>query len=323
VISVVVPVYSGEETLGRCLDALLDQDYEGEYEIIVVDDGSTDRTRELVAKYPVKLLEQKHHGPAAARNFGARGAEGEIVVFTDADCVPEKSWLREMLRPLRDENIAGVQGAYKTDQGELTARFVQYEIEERYERMGRAEYIDFVGSYSAAYRKDIFLEEGGFDESFPMASGEDPDLSFRLASKGYKMVFNPRAVVMHRHLTTLQGYLKSKFYRAYWRVPLYRKNYGKAVSDSYTPQLLKVQIGLFYLLIASIVAAVSFGRISVLGFVLVALFASTLPLSLKILVKDWRVGVASPVILILRSSAFGLGLACAMCKNIFPLKRVE
>lgn len=111
-----------------------------------------------------------------------------------------------MIKPFENKDIVGVQGRYKTKQSEIVAKFAQYEIEERYERMRRSRYIDFIGSYSAAYKRGVFLSEGGFDESYPIASGEDPDLSFRLASKGYKMVLNNRALVYHHHPDSLYTY---------------------------------------------------------------------------------------------------------------------
>jgi glycosyltransferase involved in cell wall biosynthesis len=307
--SVIVPTYNSAGTLGECLESILRQ--EGiDFEVIVVDDGSTDNTRELVGKYPVRLITQEHRGPAAARNNGARNAVGEILVFTDSDCVVEDGWLVEMVRPFSDPFIVGVQGAYMTTQRELIARFAQYEIEERYDQMAKHECIDFIGSYSAGYRKDVFLEVGGFDEKFPIASGEDPDLSFRFAKLGYKMVFNPKAVVYHRHPDTLLGYLRQKFYRAYWRVALYGKNPGKAVRDSYTPQVLKVQIGLFYLVLLgflSITLAIS---------ALVLSLATTLPTSYRMFQKDRPAGAAAPVLLFLRSAAFGFGLVYGAVSGI-------
>lgn len=298
-VSVIVPTYNSESTIKGCLDSLFNQSFEDKYEVIVVDDASADNTVSAVVSYPVELLKQKHKGPAAARNLGAKNAEGEILLFTDADCIPENGWIEKMCAPFEDGQIVGVQGRYKTRQEGTVARFVQYEIEERYEIMSEKRYIDFIGSYSAAYRKDVFLEGGGFDESFTIASGEDPDLSYRLASKGHKMVFAPGAVVYHEHPASIEQYLKMKFYRAYWRVALYRKNPEKTIKDTYTPQMLKLQIALFYLLVITFFLNV----VVLLLFVL-----TTLPLSWQIFKKDREVGVLTPVFVFLRSAAFGTGL---------------
>ncbi len=311
--SIIVPAHNSEDTIGKTLKSLLRQG-DIDFEIIVVDDGSTDNTREMASKYPVKMITQQNRGPAAARNNGTKNANGEILVFTDADCVVEDGWLQEMLRPFSDPEIVGVQGRYKTKQRELIARFAQYEIEERYERMARYEYLDFIGSYSAAYRRDIFLRDGGFDESFPVASGEDPELSFRLAEKGHKMVFNPNAIVYHQHPDALLKYLHQKFYRAYWRVALYVKNPMKIKRESYTPQMLKLQVLLFYLLIVSFIFGVT--KIAIAGF-----FITTLPLAIKMLRRDISVGLVAPFIILMRAAVFSAGLLKGAVDYLFKHMR--
>ncbi len=314
--SVVIPAYNSGKTIGACLEALKNQTLKP-LEIIVVDDGSRDSTIETAGKFGVKILAQKHAGPAAARNRGARNAGGEIILFTDADCIPDRDWLREMLAPFKDRKIVGVQGSYETRQESLIARFAQFEIEQRYERLAKRKYIDFMGTYSAAYRRKLFLKFRGFDESFPGASGEDPELSFRLSKAGYRMLFNPRARVYHNHPDTLGKYLKQKFGRARWRVLLYRKHPGKAVSESYTPQSLKLQIGIFYLFLLSLIIS-PFYSISVYIAIslLVLLFLATLPFSASAGRKERRLGLISPVILILRSVTFSIGLVYGIFKSI-------
>ncbi|MBC8228413.1 glycosyltransferase family 2 protein, partial [bacterium] len=133
-VSVVIPAYNAEKEIPSCLDSLLNQTFPKEQcEIIVVNDGSTDGTEKIVRKYDgVKIITQANQGPAAARNNGVSESKGDIIVFTDSDCVPEEDWLEEMLKPFNDTEVVGVQGAYKTKQKEVVARFAQIEIEERY-----------------------------------------------------------------------------------------------------------------------------------------------------------------------------------------------
>ncbi len=246
--SVVIPAFNAEKTIRQCLVSLQKQTISPrDFEVLVIDDGSTDQTAKIVSEFKnVKLSAQKNAGPAVGRNRGAQKAQGELVVFLDSDCVPKKNWLFEMLKPFDDPTVTGVQGQYENGVNHWVAEFVQLEIEERYERMKKsmAEHgrIDFVSTYSAGYRKKVFLENGGFDESFRTASGEDTDLSFRLADKGFKLVFAPNAVVRHFHPTSLVKYFKTKFFRAYWRARLYKKNPGKIAGDSYTNPLIKLQI---------------------------------------------------------------------------------
>ena len=93
--SVIIPVYNGEGTIAECLEALASQDMpRREFEVIVVDDGSTDGTAAIVKQFDVKYIHQENTGPATARNVGVKNAQGKIVVFTDADCVPEPNWRR-------------------------------------------------------------------------------------------------------------------------------------------------------------------------------------------------------------------------------------
>ncbi len=319
--SVIIPAYNAEKTIGECLEALEGQSVKPK-EIIVVDDGSTDKTAEIVSGFSgARLLKKSHGGPAKARNFGARKASGDLLVFTDSDCVPEKNWLKEMIAPFRDSKVVGAQGAYKTKQGGLTARFVQAEIEERYARMRKAESIDFIGSYSAAYRKKVFLKFGGFDEGFPSASGEDPELSFKLSEKKMEMVFSPDAVVFHLHPESPWKYFKVKFFRAYWRVSLYRKHKKKAVKDSYTPQLLKGQIGLLYLAFFSLIGIFAFPEnylfsAAVLCSAIILFLLSLLPFTANALGKDFALGIAAPFFLVLRSKAFALGLLAGMARGL-------
>jgi len=317
--SVIIPAYNEENSIKECILALQNQTRKP-FEIILADDGSFDNTVEIAETFSeIKILKQKNRGPAVARNCGAKIAKGEIIVFIDADCVAEKNWLEEMLKPFESREIAGVQGRYKTNQKELIARFSQIEIEERYERLSKEKYIDFIGSYSAAYRKGVFEKFNGFDEKFPVASGEDPDLSFRIAEKGYKLVFNPNAIVYHTHQTSLAKYLKTKFFRAYWRILLYKKHPEKMAKDSYTPQTLKAEIACLIMAILAGILGIFFS-IKELFLVSEALIILIFILNLKFLLfaikKDWQIALLSLVVIPLRTISFSLGLAAGILSGV-------
>jgi glycosyltransferase involved in cell wall biosynthesis len=131
-ISVIIPAKDAAKTIGECLQAVLHQEcmqFEHDYEVIVVDDGSTDDTAEIAKQHAVRIIRQSNGGPAAARNAGVRSARGTLLAFTDADCVPSTSWLRELTRPFHNPEVVGVKGVYRTDQTGLVARFVQDEYE--------------------------------------------------------------------------------------------------------------------------------------------------------------------------------------------------
>jgi cellulose synthase/poly-beta-1,6-N-acetylglucosamine synthase-like glycosyltransferase len=309
-ISVIIPTRN-EKTIEENLESLLNQNYSGRYEIIVVDDGSTDDTRERIKKFKkVKLIEQKHKGPAAARNLGVKNSKGDIVLFLDSDAVPDKNWLKHMISPFKDKKIVGVSGTYRTlNKNSLIARFAGYEIDERHDKLSKEKTIDFIGSFSAGYRKNVFLEFGGFDESFSMPSGEDPELSFKISNAGLKMVFQPKAFVYHKHPDTIWRYLKQKFWRGYWRVLLYKKHINKLMKHSYTPNTIYLHICLTGITLLSLFLTILGLTHYLTTFLLIMLtFAFTLPLSIKIFKKDKTVGIISPFLLILRNIAIGLGI---------------
>jgi cellulose synthase/poly-beta-1,6-N-acetylglucosamine synthase-like glycosyltransferase len=280
-------------------------------EILVVNDGSTDNTIEVVERYPeVRLITQANAGPAAARNRGAAEARGAIILFTDDDCVPMQDWLNAMLAPFEDPEVVGAKGVYRTHQKRLAARFVQIEYEDRYRLMAGLSSIDFIDTYSAAFRRDRFLEMTGYDTSFPVACAEDIELSYRMSSRGWKMKFVPDAIVYHTHPDTFSKYLKKKYKFAFWRVLAVRKNPSKGVKDSHTPQTMKLQL----LFAPALLFAAAFDLamrpvLSASAVVLAIFLLSTLPFTRRALRKDPVIGLLSPAILALRAFVQILGVA--------------
>ena len=309
-ISIIVPTFNGASRIGNCLESLQKQAAGRNAEILVVNDGSTDNTVGVVEHYSgVRLITQANAGPAAARNRGALAASGKIILFTDDDCIPMADWLDAMLQPFEDPEVVGVKGAYRTLQKRIAARFVQIEYEDKYRLMSSHAYIDFVDTYSAAFRRDRFLETTGYDTSFPLACAEDVELSYRMSARGWKMKFAPNAIVYHTHPDTLSKYLKKKYKFAFWRVVAVRKNRRKAMKDSHTPQLMKLQL-LFApaLLLALCFDLVVRPSISASLLVFACFLASTLPFSLRAVREDPVVGLLSPFLLAARACAQVLGV---------------
>jgi GT2 family glycosyltransferase len=313
-VSIIIPTFNGASRIGNCLDALLQQVAARDAEILVVNDGSTDNTGEVVERYPgVRLITQANAGPAAARNRGALEARGTIILFTDDDCVPMPDWLDAMIEPFEDPEVVGLRGVYRTHQERLAARFVQIEYEDRYRLMAGLPCIDFVDTYSAAFRRDRFLEMTGYDTSFLVACAEDIELSYRMSARGWKMKFAPAAIVYHTHPDTLWRYLKKKYKFAFWRVLAVRKNPSKAVKDSHTPQLMKLQL----LFAPALLLAVAFDLVArpavPASLLVVALFlVSTLPFALRAILKDPIVGLLSPALLAARAWAQVLGVTAGL-----------
>jgi GT2 family glycosyltransferase len=277
---------------------------------LVVNDGSTDDTAEVVARYPkVRLINQSNAGPAAARNRGALEARGMILLFTDDDCVPLPGWLNAMIEPFEDRDVVGVKGVYRTCQTQLVARFVQVEYEDKYRLMSDVPEIDFIDTYSAGFRRERFLEMNGYDTSFPVACAEDVELSYRMSERGWSMKFVPKAAVYHTHPNTLQAYLKKKYKFAFWRVMALRKNPNKVIRDSHTPQLMKLQLLLpLALLLAAIFDTLIHKEIPATLLVSVAFLVTTLPFTVRAIAMDPVVGLLSPFLLALRACAQFLGV---------------
>ncbi|MCL5798226.1 MAG: glycosyltransferase family 2 protein [Patescibacteria group bacterium] len=102
-VSIVIPTYNEEKHIEQCIVSIINQSYTN-YEIIIVDDGSTDHTREIVSKYKVKLISIKHGGPGYAKNYGVKFAQGEILVFLDGDLLIEKNYIKNIIRPIQKGN---------------------------------------------------------------------------------------------------------------------------------------------------------------------------------------------------------------------------
>lgn len=309
--SVIVPAYEAAEFIGDCVHALVRQTMDRvRYEIIVVDDGSTDGTGDIAREVGADaVVRVEHGGPAAARNAGVAVAQGEIVLFTDADCEPIHDWIVKMTEPFVDPEIVGVKGTYCTRQTAWIARFTQLEYEVKYTHMAGQPYIDFIDTYSAAYRRGVFVENGGFDVIFTTASVEDQEFSFRLARKGYKLVFQPDAVVFHRHNATVGRYWRRKFGIGYWKALLLRWHPDRAAKDSHTPQTLKLQIGLLGLAGIALGAATLWRSMLWAALLCAILFFASAGSFLAYIIKsDPSIVIATPLFLIVRALALGSGL---------------
>ena len=318
-ISIIIPAYNAAHTIEACIKALQNQLTDESYEIIVINDASTDNTVEVATAVGAnQVISKGKLGKSGTRNAGAEAAHGDILLFTDADCEPLPDWLERMITPFRnDPDVIGVKGAYYTRQTELVARFTQVEVEERYDRMRQLPTTNFIDTYAAAYKRDIFLENGGFDTSLPEV--EDQDFSFRLAAKGYKMVFVPEARVYHRHTVSARHYFRRKFAIGKWKAMLMHRHPERLVSDSRTPQLLKVQMGFTLLMPPALIAPLiwqpfAWGLLAVvLGFIL-----SCLPFLIKTAHRDAPVLLIALPMLFLRAVA----LAYSYVYGLFNLAAI-
>jgi glycosyltransferase involved in cell wall biosynthesis len=201
-VSIVIAAYNAEETIGRCLDSLLDLEYPAR-EILVVDNNSSDRTAEIVKSYaskgPVRYVFERKRGWPAARNTGIMHAKYPYVANIDADCVASPEWLGTLVAACKGERVGCVVGKTLVEPGETLAQRY-YALSDPFcleHKIGTAEFIPWGGGNNLL-RREVFLQAGGYDaERF--VSGADAEFHHRLARQfGYETKYEPAAIIYHR-----------------------------------------------------------------------------------------------------------------------------
>lgn len=232
-ISIIIPTFNSASTLGHTVEACLSQDYpKDRLETIVVDDGSSDNTKEIIKRFPVKYIYQKRNGPASARNNGWLNSNGEGICFIDADCVPYKDWISNLVQHYNKYNVGAIAGSYAVGGSRyLLDKFIHYEIKYRHSMM--SVYTNSFGTYNVLVKRFVLEELGGFDPFYYNASGEDSDLSYRITKAGHKIYFEKGALVTHGNILRFWKYLAIQFRHGYWRMRLYKKNSSMVIKDEY------------------------------------------------------------------------------------------
>ncbi len=234
-VSVIVPAYNAAATIGKTLEALSKQNCFQPFEVIVVDDGSSDNTADIVSSFAlVRYVRQDNAGPASARNHGAQLAQGEYLAFTDSDCIPHENWIAELMQGFGKKEVGVVAGSYGIANPEsLLARCIYKEILWRHMNL-MPEYPNAFGSYNFCVKKEVFNAVGGFNTAYRNASGEDNDLSYKAIGAGWRIYFQPKALVDHYHPTRVVKYLKEQFRHGFWRVKMYQDHPRMMRGDGYT-----------------------------------------------------------------------------------------
>ncbi|HDY89612.1 MAG TPA: glycosyltransferase [bacterium] len=211
-ISVIIPVFNEEQTIKRCLQALMDQnDQSGNYEVVVVDNGSNDRSIQIIQEFSVKLFsENRAHNSYMARNCGLRHAKGEIIAFIDADCIADKNWLRNLIEPFHNESVGVVAGEVLSDKPRnLVQGFYEHSGFLKQEKKIKNE-TAALGAGNIALRKKIFDIVGNFDEKFRW--GGDNDFGIRIQKEtNYLIQFAENARVYHSHRSSLKSLIKHAY----------------------------------------------------------------------------------------------------------------
>ncbi len=219
-ISIVMATYNRADLVGKQLQAFEAQDIDHDlFEIIIVNDGSKDETASVLNEWKKRLdnlrvVHQSNSGPAAARNRGVEEAKGEVIAFTDDDCIVDTDWIRQIQQVFKREEVKVVLGHTYTKRESRTP--LTHQIENK-------QWNPVVPTCNAAYLKVFFEELGGFDTTFPYPHNEDTDLAWRALQRTEvhycdKMkVYHPPVPVPFMKQVKRMRMLKSEFF-------LYRKN---------------------------------------------------------------------------------------------------
>jgi len=209
-VSVIVCSYNGGQTLGACLDSLGKLNYPN-YEIILIDDGSTDDTAYIAAQFPtVRYVHQSNHGLSHARNTGASAAKGEVLVYTDSDCMADTDWLYYLIGTLTSGDYAGVGGPNVSPPAQ---NWVQACVAAAPGGPSHVLLTDTIAEHipgcNMGFYRWAFDRIGGFDVEYHKA-GDDVDFCWRLQQAGGVIAFSPTAIVWHHRRFTLRAFFKQQ-----------------------------------------------------------------------------------------------------------------
>jgi O-antigen biosynthesis protein len=221
-VSVVVCAYNAERTIDACLASLEVLDYP-DYEVIVVNDGSRDRTLEIAETYPFcRIISQPNKGLSAARNVGAEAATGEIVAYTDSDCVADPDWLGYLVAKMEAGGLAACGGPnFPPPEDNLVPAAVAVAPGGPTHVLLSDEVAEHIAGCNMAFRRDILLGLGGFDPIY-RAAGDDVDICWRFQDSGHVIGFSPAAMVWHFRRNTVKAYCQQQ------------RGYGKAEALVYS-----------------------------------------------------------------------------------------
>lgn len=221
-VSVVVCAYNAERTMDRCLASLAELNYP-DYEVIVINDGSRDRTLEIAESYHFcRIVDQPNKGLSTARNVGAEAATGDIVAYTDSDCVADPDWLNYLVAKMEASGLAACGGPnFPPPEEDIVPAAVAVAPGGPTHVLISDEIAEHIAGCNMAFRRDALLQLGGFDPIY-RAAGDDVDICWRFQDAGYTIGFSPAAVVWHFRRNTVAAYCTQQ------------RGYGKAEALVYS-----------------------------------------------------------------------------------------
>ncbi len=303
-VSVVVPVRNGVPKIARCLQALFEQTLQP-YEVIVVDGHSTDATVEVAGKYPVTVVYEDHRTVGGARQVGVEHARGDYVAFTDADCIPRKDWLENLVCEF-DDGIVGVGGGIRNVGTGLWEESIALALDTF---LGSANSVQdrvlegkrivkSISGCNSIYRKKDIVAVGGFDVR--LSINEDTELNSRLQQLG-TIVYTPEAIVHHHQERGLEEFVRRMHFFGY----------GRGVNRLWDLQVVPPIAAIGILLTAFISPLVFF---ALLGIYIAIIGGYTLVLLAKARRPEYLVSI--PIVFVLEHASYTFGFWKGMIEAV-------
>jgi GT2 family glycosyltransferase len=228
-VTVIIPILNGEEFLNEELDALIKQDFTGTWEIVVADNGCTDRSMDIVREYqdrlPIRIVDARSvRGVSHARNVGIRASDSTYVAICDADDIVDPGWLSGLVAAAApDAIVGGARDDWLLNPREwVVARGGGRNTEST---LGTARVMPSAWGGNFLISRSLFDELGGFDETILL--GEDADICYRAQLKGYRLIFTPDAVLYSRYRNTFKAVYRQTYRWSTWEPEIYRRYLGR------------------------------------------------------------------------------------------------
>jgi len=237
-VSVILTVKNEERTIGHAIESMLRVDYP-DYEVIVVDGGSEDKTVDIAKNHRVRIIQTRDSTPGQGRNVGIRNSSHPIIAFIDGDCyVERKDWLKNGVDLFRQEDIGGVGGPITPfSEAPYMSRALMNVLSTFFANAGSAQFaryekqreVESISSCNAVYRREVIERAGLFAEDLRFC--EDADLNYRIRKLGYRLVYSPKMTVEH----DWKVYSFSSLFRY-----MFRYGAGRAVAVQKHPYLFSL-----------------------------------------------------------------------------------
>jgi len=331
-ISVVVAVRNEIKYIEKCIKSLYEQDFDGKYEVIVVDGMSDDGTYELLKrlqkKYKFTLLRNPKVNAAAGRNLGIKHAKGKLIAFIDGDAYAYKDWLLNIKRVFEKVNAAGVGGpdllpedanytakAIGSVMTSFLARGGKLNPSTQHSLMEEDKYVDHIPTCNLCLKKEIFKKIGLFDEDF--VKGQDLELNYRVRKSGYRLFYSSSIRVIHYRKQSIISFAKQIYKWAKAKVALIKKHgiHG-LLSYIYLWPAYTLIISLIFFLFCLLFNLVSFFLFTL--FLVGILYSSAILFeSLRISKKfnDKKLFLYAPALLFIIHYSYAYGVIVALIKK--------